>query len=141
MAVSYSGTIELKHPGSAQRVLIQLSYAPSFEAVQQFAAVLHTLTTADIIKCTFTQSVDPQLFGSGGELSDLGVGAHVKMRRTDPDADVRFFDFRVPAPKAEILEHIPERGYRVKETYGDTLTAAVAALRQEGFTFDRGWLT
>lgn len=138
MPVDYSGAIVLQR--NQQKALIELSYAPTFQSVQTFAGVLHTLTTADIVKYTFTQSDDPQLTGTGGDYNDLSLAAMFSLRRTDPQADVKFRKFRLPAPKMEIFEFIQDRGYRIKQSYGDTLAAAFSTLFGEEFVFDSGWL-
>lgn len=139
MPTTYSATILLESSAGSE-ALITMSYAPTMQAVLDFAAALLPLTTASIIKCTFTASTDPQLFGSGGEVADTSFAAHFKFTRTDPTADVRTQQFRLPAPKLSIFEHIPGRGYRVIPAFGDTLATAFSALRGETFEFDSGWM-
>lgn len=139
MPTDYSGTILFQR--DLQNALLELSYAPGFTEVQTLASVLHTMTTADIVKCTFTQSMNPQLTGTGLEIPDTQFAAHFKFRRTDPSADVRFFNFRLPAPKMEIFQTIEGKGYRIiQDPYGDTLASALSALRGESLEFDSGWL-
>lgn len=138
MPVDYSATIILDR--DQKQAMIELSYAQSFAAVQTFAGVLHTLTTADIVRVTFTEAVDPQLTGTGAEIADPSFAVMFKLRRTDPNADIRFKNFRLPAPKMEIFDHLPQVGYRVKKTYGDTIAAAYSALTGESFIFDSGWM-
>ena len=139
MPDTYSATILLEN-ASGREALITLSYAPSFQGVLDFASAIHLITTATIIKCTFSQSRDPQLFGSGGEMNDTSFAAQFKLRRTDPNADIRFRSFRLPAPKLEIFEHIQGKGYRVKDLYGDPLAVAYSELMGEEFVFDTGWM-
>jgi hypothetical protein len=134
----YSGTIIFER--EQQEALIELSYAPGFMEVQDFAAVLHTMTTANITRCTFTQGADMTLDGTGGDIPDPSFAAHFKLKRTDPMADVRYKSFRMPAPKIEIFDHLPGIGYRIKQSYGDTLAAALSTLCDEEFIFDSGWL-
>jgi len=138
MPTDYSGTILFERDQA--KALVALSYAPGFQEVQDFVGVLATMTTADIRKCTFTQSTDPQLNGNGQEYAALSLAAHFKLRRVDPEADVRFRSFRLPAPKLDLFDHIPGVGYRIKQSYGDTLAAAFSTLFQEDFVFDSGWL-
>jgi hypothetical protein len=138
MPTRYSGTILFQQ--DQQKALVSLSYAPSFEAVQTFAAALHTLTTADIVDCSFTQAVDPELIGPGGEFEDTSFGAQFHFRHTNPMADVPTRDFRLPAPQLSIFEHIPGRGYRIKQAHGEFVATAFSALMEEAYEFESGWL-
>lgn len=137
MGSTYSGTLQFRR--DQQFAIVDLSYAPSLTGVQTFASVVHTLTTADIARCAFTESIDPQLIGPGGTADDLNYGAMFQFRRAN-GGDPRYVQFRVPAPRTAMLELVTGRGYKIKDSYGETLAAAFSALRGEPLTFERGWL-
>lgn len=133
-----SATIQLQKGLSS--ALIQMGYAESDAALATFVGVISGMTNAKISRRTFTVGTDMGGSETSGNLEVLEFAAHFKLRRTDPNADVKFASFRLPAPKISMFDHIEGVGYRIKKADGDTLAAAFSAVTGEDFVFDSGWL-
>lgn len=131
----------MKREDGQARASIDLSYAASLAAIETFAATCYTMTMAKIARASFISSTDFTIYPAvAGEIYDLEYAAHFKFRRLNPTNDVYFRNFRLPAPKMEIFEHIQNVGYRIKTSNGETMAAALSTLWADSLQFDSGWL-
>jgi hypothetical protein len=139
--MSYSGSLLLNRDDGHSGAIIDLSYAPSLAAIQIFAATCHDMTTAKIESASFVETAVLSGFPvTEGEIYDLEYAAHFKFRRVNPTNDINFRNFRLPAPKMAIFDQIENVGYRIKQSYGASMAAALSTLWGESLTFDSGWL-
>jgi hypothetical protein len=140
MATTYSGSITYLRNG--QRVRIMLPKAPTFAAVQQFAAAVYPYTTAGICQISFTQSTDPELFEKSGDVENAEFMLRVKLRLRNPPptatATIAMLD--IPAPDSSYFDHITERGYRLQRPAGEAIAAAYSTFTGQTYTFEEGWL-
>lgn len=115
---------------------ITLQHVASADRLVQFADVLSAYTRARITHVEFVEIIFTNDSVSPGDFDSCLLRGIVKFR----DIEEKLWAVPIPAPVNSMFELVGEH-WRVKDSEGDLITAAYAAMSgNQEFTYEHGWL-